>query len=315
MLDDSFHQRYCFSEEDQQLFKEKAVALAHLFLHLPSHHIIRLGGGKCALNENSFGSVLSSALERSGFVWYESMPTSAWRGARERAWGILCPSCWQGIPLQSWKGSSSQTSRVSAGKLARGSLSLIWEAVGDSVPCNMSIITKVITEQDPGCFGTRHWLPLTGAILLLPLLLLAPSLSLSNQRLVRVIREILCMFRCPSEQVPGWYCPCSHRWAPEKLQSAGLPNSKHRKAWKNITPPSLEADSKGKAQKRKHNCWVLVSATEVLGQFWHTDGIYHIFSLSLLFLGTLADDLNICISQVSVYNFITKGFVSWYPLL
>lgn len=61
MLDDSFHQRYCFSEDDQQLFKEKAVALAHLFLHLPSHHIIRLGGGKCALNENSFASVLSSA--------------------------------------------------------------------------------------------------------------------------------------------------------------------------------------------------------------------------------------------------------------
>lgn len=61
MLDDSFHQRYCFSEEHQQLFKEKAVALAHLFL--PSHHVIRLGGGKCALNENSFGSALSSAPE------------------------------------------------------------------------------------------------------------------------------------------------------------------------------------------------------------------------------------------------------------
>lgn len=55
MLDDSFHQRYCFSEKDQQLFRGKAMALAHLFLHLPSHHIIRLGGGKCALNENSFG--------------------------------------------------------------------------------------------------------------------------------------------------------------------------------------------------------------------------------------------------------------------
>lgn len=25
------------------------------------------------------------------------MPTSAWRGAREGARGILCPSCWQGI--------------------------------------------------------------------------------------------------------------------------------------------------------------------------------------------------------------------------
>lgn len=34
MLGDSFHQRYCFSEEDQQLFKEKAVAVARLFLQL-----------------------------------------------------------------------------------------------------------------------------------------------------------------------------------------------------------------------------------------------------------------------------------------
>lgn len=35
MLDDSFQQRYCFSEENQQLFKEKAVAVTGLFLHLP----------------------------------------------------------------------------------------------------------------------------------------------------------------------------------------------------------------------------------------------------------------------------------------
>lgn len=111
MLDDSFHQRYCFSEEDQQLFREKAVALAHLFLHLPSHHIIRLGGGKCALNENSFGLVLSSAQE--DLVLSDMR---AWRGAREGASGILCPSCWQGIPLQSLKGSGSQSSQGSAAK-------------------------------------------------------------------------------------------------------------------------------------------------------------------------------------------------------
>lgn len=160
---------------------------------------------------------------RSGFVWYESMPTSAWRGAREGARGIFCPSCWQGISLQSLKGSSSQSSWGSAGKLARGSLSLIWEAAGGSVPCNMSVITKAITEQDSGCFGTRHWLPLTGAILLLPVLLLAPPLSPSNQRPVRVIRDMLFLFRCLSEHVPGLYCPCSHRSAPEEPQVCRSP--------------------------------------------------------------------------------------------
>lgn len=179
MLGDSFHQRYCFSEEDQQLFKEKAVALAHLFLHLPSHHIIRLGGGKCALNENSFGSVLSWAQEDLDLpdmrAW---QPHHGGGPGREREESSV-PPVGRGS-LQSLKGSSSQSSWGSAGKLARGRLSLIWEAAGGSVPCNMSLIAKVVTEQDSGCFGTRRWLPLTGAILLLPLLLLAPSLSPSN---------------------------------------------------------------------------------------------------------------------------------------
>lgn len=61
-----------------------------------------------------------------------------------------------GDPSAILKGGSSQTSRGSAGKLARGSLGLIWEAAGGSVPCNMSVVTKVVSEQDPGCFGTRH---------------------------------------------------------------------------------------------------------------------------------------------------------------
>lgn len=66
----------------------------------------------------------------------------------------------QGTPLQSLMGLSSQTSWGSVGKLARGSLSFIWEVGGGSASCNMSLIAQVGTEWDPGCFGTRHPLPL-----------------------------------------------------------------------------------------------------------------------------------------------------------
>lgn len=289
-----------FLRRISSFLEKKAVALAHLFLHLPSHQIIRLGGGKCALNENSFGLVLSSARE--DLVLSDMR---AWRGAREGAWGILCPSCWQGIPLQSLKGSGSQSSQGSAAKRESDS------HLGSSRRlCSLQYVSN---NKSSHWAGLRVFWDKALTALNWSNFALAPSASGSitltfHQRLVRVIRDILCMFRCLSEQVPGLYCPCSHSWAPEKPHSADLLNSKHRKAWKTITPPLLETDWKGKAQKRKRQGWVLISATKVLGQCWPTKEIYHIFSL---LFGALADDLNICISQVNVYNFITRGFVRW----
>ena len=149
MLDDSFHQRYCFSEEEQQLFKEKAVAVAHLFLHLPLPAISpcnKTRRQKMRLECEQPWLRAFCSLRRSGLVWQKTMPASAWRGAREGVWGTLCFSCWQGTPLQSLMGLSSQASWGSAGKLARGSLSHIWEVAGGSAPCNMSVTTQVVTE-------------------------------------------------------------------------------------------------------------------------------------------------------------------------
>lgn len=149
MLDDSFHQRYCFSEEDQQLFKEKAVAVACLSLHLPLPALSpcnKTRGWKMCLECEQPWLRAFLSLRRSDFVWYESMPTSAWRGAREGAWGTLCLSCWQGTPVQSLMGLRSQASRGLARKLARGSLSLIWEVAGGSAPYNVSVITEVVTR-------------------------------------------------------------------------------------------------------------------------------------------------------------------------
>lgn len=149
MLDDSFHQRYCFSEEDQQLFKEKAVAVACLFLQLPLPAISPCNetrGWKMCLEHEELWLHAFLSLRRSGSVWYETMPPPAWRRAREGAWGTFCLSCWQGTPVQSLMGLSSQASRGSAWKLARGSLKWHLGSCRRSVPCNISVTTQVATE-------------------------------------------------------------------------------------------------------------------------------------------------------------------------
>lgn len=81
--------------------------------------------------------------------------------------------------MQSLMVLGSQASSGSEGKLARRSLSLIWEVGGGSVPCNMSVITQVVTE----CLGEdTDWLFLKANRSHFPLASSAPgSITLTFQ--------------------------------------------------------------------------------------------------------------------------------------
>jgi len=146
---------------------------------------------------------------------------------------------------------------------------------------------------------------LTEAIFLLPLLLLAPSPSPSSQREVGVSREVLCVFRCLPEQVPGVHCTLPTQAGTRKVPVCRFPYQQTHESLKNITPLLLETESKGKAPgldpALKHRNPGAMLA--------HKRNLPHIPPISWGFSSCYL--INIYISQFSSYHFITKGFARW----